>query len=81
VEEGEEVELVMRVKDRYQRGQIRHRDLSREAARTRSSRTSLEMTVHCGQRSAPHFDSVIFSQTRMYKTDYAVIYTIYREAL
>lgn len=45
LEKGEEVELVMRVEDRYQRGQIRHSDLSREAALTQSSRTSLEITV------------------------------------
>jgi hypothetical protein len=41
----EKVELVMRVKDRYQRGQIRHRDLSREAARTQSSSTSLGVSM------------------------------------
>lgn len=60
MEEGEEVELVMRVKDRYQQGQIRHRDLSREAARTQSSRTSLEITVLCGQRNATRFPLFIF---------------------
>jgi hypothetical protein len=47
------VELVMRVKDRYQRGQIRHRDLSREAARTQSSSTSLEIRVIRKKRTSP----------------------------
>jgi len=35
---------VMRVKDRYRQGQIRHRDLSCEAARTQSSSTLLEIS-------------------------------------
>lgn len=35
---------MMRVKDRYRQGQIRHRDLSCEAARKQSSSTSLEIS-------------------------------------
>jgi len=35
---------VMRVKDRYRQGQIRHRDLSCEAARTQSSSRLLEIS-------------------------------------
>lgn len=56
---------MMRVKDRYQQGQIRHRDLSCEAARTQSSSTSLEISVNGKTNSVSSFVLYVFFYTLM----------------
>jgi hypothetical protein len=62
----------MRVKDRYRQEQIRHRDLSCEAARTQSSSTSLEISDYVEMQCLSLFFLSLYKHFDV-KSDYATV--------